>query len=296
MSTKKYLPHRYWQDRRAELAHDVQTMDNQQLAVKHGTTVKRISNILSKFGIRAKNQKIDWLARVEELKTLAATHTPEQLAVHFGTNTENMYSALHRNGVSALLAVPVTGLATRTNELKRLAPAMSEAQLAAHFECSQLTVRRHLKRNGLKCMRPQRESAEGRWLERKPEILSLIACGHRVTALSQHFNVDPGHMRKVLARLGVTIGRLPSMPQASAPMPRKRVQQPKLKQAVLHAVPSGSIKPQASNKTPVEIIFPADVKVTIVEFCPPPGARLCNGSSTRPYNPNARTVSVRSSY
>lgn len=294
MSTKKYLPHRYWKDRRAELAHDVQTMDNQQLAVKHCTTIKRISNILSKFGIRAMNQKIDWRARVDELKALAATHTPEQLAAHFGTNTDNMYSALHRNGISALLAVPVTGLATKKNELKRLALTMSEAQLAAYFECSQLTVRRHLKLNGLKCLRPQRASAEGRWLACKPEIQSLIARGHRVPELSQHFNVDPGHMRKVLARLDLTVGRLPTLPRV--PMPRKPVQRSNLKKAALQPVPSSSIKQTAASKAPVEIIFPANVKTTIAGFCPPPGARLCNGSSTQRYDPNARAISVRSSY
>jgi len=295
MSTNKHLPHRYWHDRRAELAHDVETMDNQQLAVKHGTTVKRISNILSKFGIRAKNQKIDWLARADELKTLAATHTPKQLAAHFGTNTENMYSALHRAGVSAMLDIPTVGLALHADELKRLAHTMSEAQLAAHFEVSPLTVRHHLRHNGLQCLRVQRATSAGQWRERKPEIQTLITSGHRVPALSQHFDVAEDHMRKVLARLNIKIGRLPTMPREIDSLPRKPKQQPKTTPA-LKAVPSGSIKLLPASKVPVKTIFPEGVKRTILAFCPPPDARFCNGSSTQPYDPNARTVGVRSHY
>ena len=292
MSTKKYLPHRYWQDRRAELARDVLTMDNHQLAEKHATTTKRISNILSKFGIPSKVQKIDWRARAEELKALAVTHTPAQLAAHFSTNTANIYSALHRTGVTALSAAPVAGFAVLADEFKRLAPTMNEAQLAAHFEISPLTVRRHLQRHGLPCVRPQRTAIQ--WREHKAEIQSLIDGGYRVPELSRHFNLEPNHMRKVLGRLQLKLGRLATTPREAPPALSNPRPQATTKPIPMRTVPSSSIKPTPTSTTPVEIIVPSDAKITICEFRPTPGVRMCNGTSTETYNPSRHGGAMRS--
>lgn len=292
MSTKKYLPHRYWMDRRAELARDALTLTNHQLAEKHGTTTKRISNILSKFGIPSKSQKINWLVRIDELKALAATHTPAQLAEHFCTNTVNIYTALHRYAVTALSAAPVAGFALMAEEFKRLAPTMNEAQLAAHFKVSPLTVRRHLQRHGLPCERPQRTAIQ--WRERKAEIQSLIDRGYRVPELSRHFNLEPNHMRKVLGRLHLRLGRLPPKPREARPAPRNPTPRARTMPTPLRSVPSTSIKPTLASKTPVEIIVPPTATITACHFRQYPGMRVCNGTSTEIYNPLRHGGAMRS--
>lgn len=276
----KHLPHRYWQDRREELARDALTMDNQQLAAKHNTTSKRISNILSKFGIKSKVQYVCWETREHELKLLAETHTPTQLAAHFGTNLANMYSVIHRYGVTAATADKPVNLAQFTDELTRLAPTTTEPQLAQHFGLTRRTVRNHLKRNGLQCLAFAPASRASQWRTRKPEIEQMLAKGCRAAELAQHFKTSPDFIRKTLHRLGLKLGRIPSTPKAKRP----RTPKPKM-HAGLQAVPSTSIKTPAVTKAPVEIIVPENVKTTIIKFTPNPGMRLCNGTSSETYKP-----------
>jgi DNA-binding CsgD family transcriptional regulator len=276
----KHLPHRYWQDRREELARDALTMDNQQLAAKHNTTSKRISNILSKFSIKSKVQNVCWETREHELKLLAETHTPTELAAHFGTNLANMYSVIHRYGVTAAAADQPVNLAKFTDELTRLAPTMTEPQLAQHFCLTRRTVRNHLKRNGLQCLAIAPTSRASQWRARKPEIEQMLAKGCRAAELAQHFKTSPDFIRKTLHRLGLKLGRIPPTPKAKRP----RATKPKI-HAGLQAVPSTSIKTPAMTTAPVEIIVPENVKTTIVKFTPSPGMRLCNGTSSGTYQP-----------
>lgn len=276
----KRRPHRYWQDRRVELASDALTMDNQQLAAKHNTTSKRISNILSKLSIQSKVQKVCWETREHELKLLAETHTPTQLAAHFGATLANMYSVIHRYGVTAATADQPANLAKFNEELARLAPTSTEPQLAQHFSLARRTVRNHLKRNGLQCLAIAPASRASQWRERKPEIEQMLAKGCRVPELAQHFKTSPDFIRKTLHRLGLKLGRIAPSPKAKAP----RATKPKMHMG-LQAVRSTSIKTPAVTNAPVEIIIPENVKITIAKFSPSPAMRVCNGTSSETYKP-----------
>ena len=276
----KRRPHRYWQDRREELANDALTMDNQQLAAKHNTTNKRISNILSKLSIQSKVQKVCWETREHELKLLAETHTPTQLAAHFGANLANMYSVIHRYGITAATADQPANLVKFTDELTRLAPTMTEPQLAEHFSIVRLTVRKHLKRNGLQCLSITPASRASQWRARKPQIEQMLSNGFRIPELAQHFKATPDCMRKTLYRLGLKLGRQAPTPKAKQP----RASKPKMHTG-LQAVRSTSIKTPAVTNAPVEIIIPENVKITIAKFSPSPAMRVCNGTSSETYKP-----------
>ena len=240
---------------RDQLQQDAKTMTCKQMAEKYGTTSENMRDRLYRRGIECQRVRINWSARIDELKEAAARMTPQGLAEHFGVSTTYVYVLLQRHKIKALAAEWPARFAGGLEALKQLAPSMTVAELAAHFGIQARTVRLNLKRLGMEC----------KGVERAPRTPAV-----KVERPAIKKQPKPAPRAK------------PAPVKARTPKPEPAIQR------------KPSTAPVVKRK--VEIIMPADAKITIADFRPPPGARICNGSSTQTYNPRERAISVRSGY
>lgn len=280
-------PYGFWKENADQLRVDAATMSNAQLAEKYQTTPKHIKETLHRLGIKREHGRIDWPARMDELKKLAVTMTAKQLAAHFKTPLPNMYNRLFLSEIEAASGRPTHKFEGGLESFTLAATTMTEAELCAHFSIEPRTVRKHLKRLDIKC-KPAEKGP------RKEELQQLVAGGCGLDRLAEHYGVSKTTMRRVTQRHCIEIThakRAPKAPRApAAKMPTAK------KPASKKAVPAKQAAPQAevvrrpapkpaAPKRPVQIIVPADVKVTIADFNPPPGIRICNGTQTQNYSP-----------
>jgi len=241
----------------SQMQEDAKTMTCKQMAEKHGVSPQAMRDRLIRYDIEFQRTRSNWATRLEELKTLAPHMSPRQLAEHFELKTEYVYTLLQRLDIKAAASRWPARFKGGLEALQKQAPTMTVSELAAHYGIDRRTVLKNLKRLGIEC----------KSVEPAPKAPTK---------------------RKVANAKPPTPRAAPCPKKAAKPAP-KFVQKP----APVLLQPAA---PKPALKREVQIIVPADVKVTIVGFCPPPGMRICNGSSTQIYKPNARTGSVRSSY
>lgn len=281
-----HRPYGFWKQSADQMRADAETMSNAQMAEKYKTTPKHIKETLPRLGIKRGRGRIDWPARMDELKKLAVTMSAKQLAAHFDTPLPNMYNRLFLSEIEAASGRPTHKFEGGLESFKLAATTMTEAELCAHFSIEPRTVRKHLKRLGKECKPGGTPRA---WTPPKEELERLVAGGCDFARLAEHYDVSDMTMRRAAKRLGIEIARAERAPKA----PRAPVAK---KPAVEKAATAKKAAPQpvlvrrsppkpAAPKRPVEIIVPADVKVTIADFNPPPGMRICNGTQTQNYNP-----------
>ncbi len=278
MPTSTRRHYRFWQDRKAELQQDAMVMTNAQLEEKYQVVTGRISDLLWRLGIKRKPAAISWSTRLDELKTLAASKCPRDLAIHFGTTLDNIHAALGRYKIKAVQAVQKSKLEVIIVELLRVTPTITEVELVEKSGASPRTVRRHLARMNL--LQPT-ESVWGD--KRKAEIMQMLNSGMRAAPIAEHYGVSLLYLRKRMYLLGIKSQAASAVARRT---PRQAAPQPEI---VRRSVP----KP-AAPKLPVEIIVPADVKVTIAAFNPLPGMRICNGTQTQNYSPTLHGGVMRS--
>lgn len=239
-------------------------------------------------------------AVIQQLQVDAETMTCKQMAEKYGTSPQAMRDRLIRHGIEFQRVR--SSWSARLDELKTLAARMSPRELAEHFGIKTERVYTLLQRLDIK-------AAARSWSVRFKgglEALKLHAPSMTVAELAGHFEIDRRTVLKSLKRLGIeckTVERAPKKPKkkrivAKKPAPRAK---PCPKQAAKTAakpvpapVPQRAVASEPAVTRPVQIIVHADVKITIVEFCPPPGSRICNGSSTQHYSPAQHGGAMRS--
>lgn len=230
------------------------------------------------------------------------TMTCKEMAEKFGTTSQAMRSRLNRLGIEAQRIR--NKWTERLDELKALAARMTPQELAEHFGTSTDYVYVLLSRLKIKA------AASPRPVQFKGglEAMRQAAPSMTVAELAAHLEAAPRAVRSNLKRLDLeckSVERAPKKPKVKRVAPKKPAPRakPRPKQAAKPApkqapapVPQRAAAPSPTIKREVRIITPANVKRTIVPFCPPKDARICNGSSNQPYKPHARTVSVRYGY
>ena len=275
-----HRPYGFWKESADQMRVDAETMSNAQLAEKYKTTPKHIRETLTRLGVKRAQGRIDWASRLDELKKLAATMTAKQLAAHFNTTVPNIYNRLFLSEIEAVSGRPTHKFEDGLESFALAATTMTEAELCAHFSIEPRTVRKHLQRLGIECKPVEKPRV---WTPRKEELERLVASGWGFAQLAAHFGVSDMTMRRAAKRLGV---EPPPRIYKTGPSPRPRAKKPAEKQAALQPVlVRRSVPKPAAPKRPVEIIVPADVKVTIADFKPYPGMRICNGTQTQTYSP-----------
>lgn len=237
-----------------QLQVDAKTMTCKQMAEKYGTSPQAMRDRLIRHGIEFQRVRNNWSERLEELKAAAARMTTKELAEHFGMEIDYAYTLLQRLNVKAAASTWPVRFAGGIEAMKQHAPNMTVAELAAHFEIDRRTVRLNLKRLGLECKSVERPPKE---LKVKVKRVAVKKAAPR-------------------AKVRATQSAKPAPKPAPAPVPQR------------------AAAPKPTAKHPVQIVVPADVKITIVEFCPPPGSRICNGSSTQHYSPAQHGGAMRS--
>lgn len=288
-----HRPYGFWKESADQMRADAATMSNAQMAEKYQTTRKHIKETLPRLGIKRDYGRVDWAARLDELKKLAVTMTAQQLAAHFKTTAPNIYNRLFLSGIEAASGRPTHKFEGGLKSFALAAPTMTEAELCAHFSIVPRTVRKHLKRLAIEC-KPVKKGPRA-WTPHKEELEQLVASGWSFARLSEHYGVSDMTMRRAAKRLGVEIAsverapKAPRVPAAKKPAVKKAAPSKKttpVKKAAPQPVLVRRSAPKpAAPKRPVEIIVPADVKVTIADFNPPPGMRICNGTQTQNYSP-----------
>lgn len=274
--SKESKPERFnWIDKRDQLAEDAKTMTCAEMAEKYGTYRSNIQAALYRMGIKINTKVVDWSLHVEEMKRLAPTHTVKDMAKHFNADPGNMYVVLRRHGIEPKYADRPPRFSGGLAELARLAETMTEQELAEHFAIARLTVRKHLKRIGIKCKRPGDSNT---WESRRDDLTSKVAEGWTCEQMAEHYGCSVSALRNALSRIGVGIKDV------------KRAERTKKEPAKTAAPQSQQLKqtkpaPVQEPRRPVQIVMPENVKFTRAPFNPPPGSRICNGSSTTPYDP-----------
>lgn len=280
-SAVAHRPYGFWKQSADQIQVDAETMSNAQLAEKYQTTRRHIKETLTRLGIKRAQGRINWASRLDELKKLAVTMTAKQLAAHFNTTVPNIYNRLFLSEIEAVSGRPTHKFEDGLESFALAATTMTEAELCAHFSIEPRTVRKHLQRLGIERKPVETPRA---WTPRKEELERLVAGGWGFAQLAVHFGVSDMTMRRAAKRLGV---EPPPRIYKAAPGPRPKAKKPSpAKQAAPQPeiVRRSAPKP-AAPKRAVEIIVPADVKVTIADFRPLQGMRICNGTQTQTYSP-----------
>lgn len=292
----KKIPYGFWNTRQEELKSLVQTMTNDEMAEKFQVTRKQIRNALTSFDIKRVVQAPCWKSREDEMKALAPTMTAREMAAHFGTSLDNMYARLAQYGVSALASHPKAKFDGGVEGLVEAAATMTEAQLCEKFGISPRTVRKHLKRTNVTCKpsdHPNRKWGD----EDKASIGKMYSDGKTIEQIAEQYGTTEKNMRRRMQLFGM-MKRHPTsvVPKSHDAVKRARPRLPGLPASRPGRIPGSAIRMPKPKPIPAEIIMPADAKITIQHFNPPPGTRICNGSSYERYDPKARTVGARWGY
>ena len=238
---------------------------------------------------------------ISQMQQDAKTMTCKQMAEKYGTTPQALRDRLIRNGIQFQRVR--NNWSERLDELKALAARMTAKELAEHFGMKIDYAYTLLQRLNVK-------AAASTWPVRFAggvEAMKQHAPNMTVAELAAHFEIDRRTVRLNLKRLGLeckiverpprpAASKPPRAPKPPRPAPRAKpaagkVRAPKPAPA---PVPQRAAAPKPTTKRPVQIVVPADVKITIVEFCPPPGTRICNGSSTQHYSPAQHGGAMRS--
>lgn len=296
MTTLDKIPYGFWNTRREELKQFAQTMTNGELAVKFGVTRKQIRNALTSFDIKRELIQPCWKEREEEVKALAPKMTAREMAAHFETSVDNMYARLAQFGVSAVAFHPKAKFDGGVEGLVEAAATMTEAQLCEKFGITTRTVRKHLKRSNVSC-RPSAHPNR-RWDEEdKAAIGKLYAEGSTIEQIAAQYGTTEKNMRRRMQLFGM-MKRHPTsvVPKVKQVVTRAKPRLPALPASRPGRIPGSAIRLPKPKPEPAQIIMPENVKMTISHFNPPPGTRICNGSSYERYDPKARTVGARWGY
>lgn len=270
-------PRMQWLDMRDQIAKDAKTMSNAEMAKKYGVAKYVMRAALSRLGITPVSMVVDWSEKLDDVKQRAPTMTAQQLADHYSVTILTMYGVLSRYKINAVHQERAPRFSGGTEELAKMAPMMTEKELADHFRITALTVRKHLKRMGIQCK--QLES-EGLWQSRLKEVVTKVDQGCTTDELAQHFGCTVTALRNGLYRVGL------KLKTAKRPRPKRaKKEAPKASTANPSATTPQPTKRAPEKRKAPQIVTPENVKVTRAPFSPPPNSRICNGSSTTPYNP-----------
>ena len=294
-ATKKRLPKGYFAALRPQMEEDAKTMSNVEMAEKYNTTRAGISVQLTKMGIKRPTEDIDWVERKAEFLDMASKTHPRAIAAHFGTTLSKVYATMKRFGVRAARTPKAFALDVKKLELERMAQDMSEAEIAQHLEVHPRTVKKFIERKGIKCKADQRKIIL--WDEaRKAEVLKMQADGMPAAKIAEHFGIIEAHLRKRMRMLGAPLDSAAPTPKAPKAVIAKKPRLPALAPSLPGRVHGSAVYAPKPKRAPAQIIVPDNVKITIQHFSPPPGTRICNGSSHERYDPKARTVGARWGY
>lgn len=294
-STKKRLPKGYFAALRPQMEEDAKTMSNTEMAEKYNTTRAGISVQLTKMGIKRPTEDIDWSARKAEFLELAAKTYPRAIAEHFGTTLSKVYATMKRFKVQALRTPKAFALDGQKSELEKMLKEMTQSEIAEKLAVHPRTVKKFIDRKGIKFKADQSKVVI--WNEeRKAAVLKMQADGMAAQKIAEHFGVAEPHLRKRMRMLGSTMDSAKPAPKAPKPVLVKKPRIPALPVSRPGRIPGSAVRMPKLKPIPVEIIMPADAKITISHFNPPPGTRICNGSSAERYDPKARTVGARWGY
>lgn len=235
---------------------------------------------------------------ISQMQQDAKTMTCKQMAEKYGTTPQALRDRLIRNGIEFQRVR--NNWSERLDELKALAARMTAKELAEHFGMKIDYAYTLLQRLNVK-------AAASTWPVRFAggvEAMKQHAPNMTVAELAAHFEIDRRTVRLNLKRLGLEckiVERLPKEPKVKVKRvavkkaaPRAKARPAQSAKPAPAPVPQRAAAPKPTTKRPVQIVVPADVKITIVEFCPPPGTRICNGSSTQHYSPAQHGGAMRS--
>ncbi|WP_313571053.1 winged helix-turn-helix domain-containing protein [Comamonas terrigena] len=277
------LPHGFWKAHSAEFARMAPTMTAEEVAAHYGSTINRVRQTASALNVRFKQAHVpQWVQHEAQLRALAPRMTYSEIARELNISLSSMQTMLQKLGIKALKqSLNRRPLTTRHEELRQLADTMTTAELAQHFGKAQSTILGELQklRHGPMPLRTDP------WPAREAEMREMAT---RMTGaeIALHYGIHHGTIYKVLARFGIKCYSNQLVPKTGA--------QPK-KPAAKAAAPAlrRSATPPAPRPTkPVQIVMPAHVKVTVLEFCPPANARVCNGTSRGVYRGTPAAVAV----
>lgn len=277
------LPHGFWKARSAELAKMAQTLNDEQIAAHFGSTAKRVRQSATAMGIHVKTARDpQWVKHETQLRALAKRMTCSEIARELKIPLSSMQTMLSKLSLKPLdQSLTNRPLTTRREELRQLATTMTTAELAQHFGKAQATILGELQklRHGPMPLRTDP------WPAREAEMREMAT---RMTGaeMAQHYGIHHGTIYKVLARFGIKCYSNQLVPK-DTPKPDKpapKTAAPALRRSATPAAPRAT--------TPAQIVMPAHVKITVVEFCPPANARVCNGTSRGTYRGTAAAISV----
>lgn len=301
MTKSKTIPYGFWNARKEELRRCADSMTNSELAAKFQVTNDQIRNALYSFGVKRVAQKTCWKSREAELRDLAPKMTTRELAAHFDTSMSNIYERLSQFGLSSMQYQPTAKFPGGIEALLAAAPTMTKAELCEKFGICISTVRKYLSDAGASC-KPTRHSNRKWTSEHKAEIEKMIAARMKIIEIAEHFGTTEANVRRRMQLFGMMKPHPTSVVPKIQVKPKKKIAAPKgctnaiCKPSRPGRIPGSSVIIPNSKKVPAEIIMPADAKITISHFNPPPGTRICNGSSYERYDPKARTVGARWGY
>lgn len=296
MKKSKTIPYGFWNTRKEELRRCADSMTNSELAEKFQVTNDQIRNALYSFGVKRVAQQTCWKSREAELRELAPKMTARELAAHFDTSMSNIYERLSQFGLSSMPYQPTAKFPGGIEALLAAAPTMTKAELCEKFGICISTVRKYLSDAGVSC-KPTRHPSRKWTPEQKAEIESLIAEGKTIDEIAKHFGTTEANVRRRMQLFGM-MKRHPTSVVTKVKQVVKRVKPrlPALPASRPGRIPGSAVRMPKPKPEPAQIIMPENVKVTISHFNPPPGTRICNGSSHERYDPKARTVGARWGY
>lgn len=277
---KAALPHGFWKAHRNELAEMAKTKTAEEIAEHFGSTVKRVRQSAIALGIAIKKSHIPlWKKYEEQVRILAQRMTSSEMTRELKLPPGSMHDILQKLGVKPLKrSLSSRTLPARHEELKQLAPTMTIVELGRHFDRAPETIQSELYKLGVS-PKPRRSDP---WPARESEMRDLAK---HMTGLemAKHYGISQNHIYKVMDRFGIKCYSNNRLPAGSA-----RPKQNPTPQALRRSAAPVTPQPAA----PVQIVVPANVKVTIVEFCPPANARVCNGTSRGTYRGTAAAIAV----
>lgn len=208
-----------------------------------------------------------WTEREAEIRAMAAVRTASEIAAHYGVPTNNIYPVLKGLGIAIAVRGRHEPVRNSDEKLRKLAATMTRSEAAQAMGIARRTLVKHLKRMGIDCVTPPTMLEQ--WQARRSEVQALVNKGATAGKLANHYGVTLNYMRNLLSSLGITAARQERQ-VVRAPAPPKAPSAPK----VPVTLPANA-----------RVIVPDTVKVTIIPFNPPPGMRICNGTSTQTYDP-----------
>lgn len=277
----KTLPHGFWKAHRAELSQMAQTQSAEEIAKYFGSTAKRVRQSAKAMGIAIKKSHIpQWIKHEAAMRPLALRMTCSEMARELKLPHGSMYSMLQKLGITPLAkSLNRKSLPSRHEELKRLAPTMNIDELGKHFSRAPETIQSELYKLGVS----PKSRRQDPWPDREAEMRRLAAHMSGIE-MAKRFGISQNYMYKVLDRFGIKCYSNNRRP-TSAP---HLMHTPKKVSPVLRS----TAKPTPLPSRPVHIVMPAHVKVTVLEFCPPANARVCNGTSRGTYRGTTAAIAV----